>query len=162
MSAVTYQPPDILHWFDTGSAEAIETSKKIRPDLNLGSGKAIKETMMQAAAAAAEFGRGAMADLAWRRLDEVSYTLDDDSFEAITLTTHRNIPYETVVEIIAEKHDKFLVRHEEGTLTIRPIAHLASSGIRVPIGWKRAGIEVPYLMLIEFFNDTATTEIYTE
>jgi hypothetical protein len=161
MAADYYKPPDILYWFDTGSDEALETSRRKGREFSADP-KDIKATLKQAAQAAAEFGRGAMADFAWRKLDEICYTLEDESFEAITLTTHRRIAYTNVTGIMADKNDKFVIRHTEGSLVIKPVAHLSSGSVKVPIGWKRNDIEVPYLTLVEELAARSGVEITSE
>ena len=45
--------------------------------------------------------------------------------------------------------DKATVVMERGSVNIRPEAYISSGRIKVPIGWERNEIEVPYEMLID-------------
>lgn len=124
--------------------------------------KKLTDSIRQGFSAAAEFGSNALTDLRHRRLDEVLYLLNEDSFEAITLSTHKKVEFDKIKAIISEGKDRFRVDYDNGRLTIKPLAHLVSGRSRVPIGWKRNGIEVPYTLLAEELAARCGVEIDTE
>ena len=150
MPTVTYRPPDVLHWFSTGSQEALKSAK--RKGLALTKTKAessVKDKFFQAASVAVDLSHGAAADIVHRSAAETVYKLYDDRLDVRTPLSQQSIQYDAVSSIQSHGKDKFTVEHEGGTLTIRPIAHLSSGRIRVPVGWMRNGIEVPFTMLLE-------------
>ena len=51
---------------------------------------------------------------------------------------------------------------EKGSVTIRPFAHIVAGRVKVPVGWVRNGMEVPYDLLIEEIAARARREIEEE
>ncbi len=160
MPTVTYRPPDVLHWFSTGSSEAYLSAKRKGKALaKSGPEASVKQKFFQAASMAADFGRGAGADLVHRHATEAVYRLYDDRLVVKTPLGQQTVAYSEVSAIQAHGKDKFTVEHDAGTLTVRPIAHLVSGRIRVPVGWMRNDIEVPFTMLLEELAARSGVEI---
>ena len=64
MPTVTYRPPDILHWFSTGSQEAIESAvRRGRAFTKSAAESSVKENIIKVAGVAADIGRGAAAEV---------------------------------------------------------------------------------------------------
>lgn len=120
------------------------------------------EGIKQVAGAASDLGKGALTDLVYRQAEETTYSLSDDAIEVIGMTSRKRIPYADVSEIGARPHDRFEVTHKGGTLVLKPIAHLVAGRLRVPVGWSRNGMEVPYAMLIEELAAHCGVEIVPE
>lgn len=150
MAPIFYKPPDVLHWLDEGSkassADAKRRMKETSLEPNLSS---IGAAIGKVAKAAKDFGKGAIADMTFRHLEEKGYTLYDDAFEFGTQGGVKRVLYSEVREIRAEPEDRYVVTYNGGSLVIKPIAHLVAGRIKVPIGWKRGTMEVSYAMLIE-------------
>ena len=159
MPTVTYRPPDILHWFSTGSQEALKSAKRKGRSLAKGGESTVKEKFFRAASMAADFGRGAGADLIHRQAAETVYKLYDQHMVVKTPLTQTRVDYEGVTAIRSHAKDKFEIDHDGGTLTVRPIAHLVSGKIRSPVGWMRNDIEVPFTMLLEELSARCSVEI---
>jgi hypothetical protein len=159
MPTVTYRPPDVLHWFSTGSQEALKSAKRKGMALTKSGDGSVKQKFFQAASAAADLSRGAAADIVHRSAAETVYKLHDGYLDVRTPLSQQRIQYDAVSAIQSHGKDKFTVEHEGGTLTIRPIAHLSSGRIRVPLGWLRNGIEVPFTMLLEELSAHCGLEI---
>ena len=160
MPTVTYRPPDVLHWFGTGSHEALASAKKKARALAKPAPEAtVKETILKAASLAMDFGRGAGADMVNRNAAETVYKLSDDRFSVRGPLSQQSIEYTAITAIRAEGKDRFSVDYDGGTLTVRPIAHLVSGRVRVPVGWMRNDIEVPYTMLLEELSAHCGLEI---
>jgi hypothetical protein len=158
MSPIYYKPADAIHWLEPASRATKDGGKKKAKKED----KKLTDSIRQGFSAAAEFGSNAMTDLRHRRMDEVLYLLNEESFEAITLSTHKKIEFEKVKAIVGEDKDRFRVDYDGGSLTIKPLAHLVSGRARVPIGWKRNGIEVPYTLLAEELAARCGVEIDSE
>lgn len=160
MQAITYRPPDILHWFSTGSQEAIDSAKRRSKDFTKKAGEStVKENILKVAGVAAEFGRGAAADLVHRQAAETVYKLYEDEIDVRGPVSSFTIKYEMINEIKSHSKDKFTIEHDAGTLTVRPVAHLVSGKVRVPLGWIRNSIEVPFTMLLEELSARCGVEI---
>lgn len=160
MATVTYRPAEVLHWFGIGSRAARQRAKK-RGQAAL-AGNDLVQGLRQVAGAASDIGKGAITDLVYRQAEETSYVLAEDAFEVIGLTSRKRISYKDVSEIGSRPHDRFEISHKGGTLVVKPIAHLVAGRMRVPVGWSRNGMEVPYAMLIEELAAHCGAEIVPE
>jgi hypothetical protein len=160
MPTVTYRPPDVLHWFSTGSQEAIQSAKRKGRALTRPTDDgSVRKKIAQAVGVAADFSRGAAADIVHRQAAETVYRLYDTHMDVRTPLSQQRIEYGGVTAIKAHGKDRFTVEHEGGTLTVRPIAHLSAGRVRVPVGWTRNEIEVPFTMLLEELSARCGLEI---
>lgn len=160
MGPVFYKPPDVLHWLDEGGkASSAEAKRKVKETSVEPSLSSIGAAIGKVARAAKDFGKGAIADMTYRHLEEKGYTLYEDSFEFATQGGVKRVPYSEVSEIRAEPEDRFIVFYGGSSLTIKPIAHLVAGRVKVPIGWKRGAMEVSYAMLIEEIAARCRVEI---
>jgi hypothetical protein len=123
--------------------------KKVKETARQAGDGSIASAFKRAAEAARDFGKGAMADMAYRHRDDTHYTVDDDAFEIPATPNRKRIPYTEIKAIRLEAGDKFVFEHDGGVFTIKPVAHLVAGHVKVPIGWKRGATEVPYAMLAE-------------
>jgi len=150
MELVRYRPGEVLKWLELGAGEfrrqARARSSEVlrRPD-----GSAVSQTIRKAAEAALDLGKGALAELAKLQAERTEYLLGENSFEAIQAGRLRSIRYDAVAEI-RQKGDAFQIVLNNGrSMTIRPPAHLVVGRLRVPVGWIRNGMEVPYHVLLD-------------
>lgn len=109
----------------------------------------IAEGLKSAAGAFWEMGKGALGDIFMKQVESLSYQLSDDSFEVTGLTARKRIEYASVSAIRSRGNDRFDLEHETGVLVIKPVAHLVAGRLKVPVGWARGGMEVPYMTLVE-------------
>lgn len=93
-------------------------------------------------------GTAAMTELAHRQAEASQYVLEEHTFEVVKATGLRRIRYDEVKRIHVAGDRATLVL-ERGSLIIKPFAHVTSGRLKVPIGWSRNGVEVPYELLIE-------------
>ena len=160
MPTVTYRPPDILHWFSTGSQEAIESAvRKGRAFTKSVTESSVTESIKRAAGVAADFGRGAAAEVLHRQAVDTVYKLHDEQMDVRSATGACTVAYGSISSIRSHSKDRFTVEYDEGTLTVRPIAHLLAGKVRVPVGWVRNEIEVPFSMLLEELSARCDVEI---
>ena len=103
---------------------------------------------MDAAGALKDLGKSAWADLRASELEGTEYVLLDDHFDIIRGTSIKSIPYKTIKEIEV-RGDRSTLVLEKGTVQIKPHAYLVAGSIKVPVGWARNDMEVPYELLIE-------------
>ncbi len=159
MPPVYYKPADAIQWLEPNARP--EVAKKKKPKETKVE-KQIADALKGGFQATVDFGKGALADLTHKRVGEVFYVVHDDSFEAVTLSSHKKVPFEDVTSIIAEDKDRFRINHKNGHLTLKPLAHIVAGRLRVPIGWKRNGVEVPYILLAEEIAAHCGLEIESE
>ncbi|MBL8065007.1 MAG: hypothetical protein JNM34_04010 [Chthonomonadaceae bacterium] len=159
MGIVTYRPAEVLHWFEIGSKEALQRAKGKGSSV---SGHGILHGIKVVAGVATDLGIGTMTGLAQKKAEDTSFDLSDTYFEVTGLTGRKRISYSEVTEVRSKPHDRAEIVHRSGTLTIKPIAHLVSGRMRVPVGWTRNGMEVPYTVLIEEIAARSGVEVVAE
>ncbi len=150
MELVRYRPGEVLKWLELGAGQ-FRRQARVRSSeiLRRPEGGAVSQNLRQAAEAALDFGKGALAELARLQAERTEYVLGENSFEAIQAGRLRSIRYDAVTEI-RQKGDAFQIHLNNGrSLTIRPPAHLVVGRLRVPVGWIRNGMEVPYHVLLD-------------
>ena len=145
MSAlVRYRPADLLRWLELG-AESLRTAGDMKdsPESD------IRRAVLHAAGKVFHFGKSAVAEVSRKALAQLEYRLYDDHFEAATATSVKSISYADVKGIEAGKRGAFKVVSSGGNVTIKPYAWLLAAGVKMPVGWERNGMEVPFELLIE-------------
>ena len=163
MSVIQYRPAEVLHWFnEEAKSTKDEAKKKGKSILKGGRDASIVDNLKQAANVAVSYGKGTFGEIVHRQAAETGYVLFDSGFEANDLVMNRKIDYSAVRQIVSKSGDKFQVFFEGGSITIRPVAHLVAGRLKVPIGWVRNGMEVPYMMLIEEISARSGVEIDSE
>lgn len=152
MPAIIYSAPEVLHWLDQGGKASREAGKKKAAEAaktQFASPAGLVDSIKKAAMAAKDFGKGAWADFAHKRLEDTQYVLDEAGMDIPGPTGPKRITYASIQEVTLEEDDRIVLTFQGGAHVIKPIAHLVAGAIRVPIGWKRGGMEVPYAMLAE-------------
>ncbi|MBS1708946.1 MAG: hypothetical protein JSS65_09525 [Armatimonadetes bacterium] len=163
MPTITYRPVDVLHWF------GMESRSSRRSGFHKG-GQLAKKTSEQgvvqglrlAASAAFDLTKSAAGDLVQAQAGQTEYVLHESGFEVIDLVRRIKIDYAQVQKIIAKNNDRFLVVADSSKVAIKPVAHLTAGQIRVPVGWVRNGMEVPYSTLVEELSARCTVEVTAE
>lgn len=150
MELVRYRPGEVLKWLELGAGEFRRQARARGSEaLRRSEGSAVSHSIRHAAEAAVDLGKGALAELARLQAERTEYVLGENSFEAIQTGRLRSIRYDAVSEI-RQKGDTFQIVLNNGrSLSIRPPAYLVVGRLRVPIGWIRNGMEVPYHVLLD-------------
>ncbi|MCU0316424.1 MAG: hypothetical protein MUC92_07510 [Fimbriimonadaceae bacterium] len=157
MATIEYKPADVLHWFAIEARTSKERAR--RQGQEVAKAGTIVSGLRHAAGVALEYGVGTASELAQWQADETSFLLHDSGFEAINLVKRTKIDYSKVKQIVKEGTDKFKILYVGGSLTLKPVAHLSAGRLKVPIGWRRNGLEVPFVMLIEELSARCGVEI---
>lgn len=123
--------------------------------------RTIGRDVLQAAGAIADYGKSAWADILHTQAQSTEYLLSDDALEISGSGRTRTIPFKEILSIRL-RGDKATVVMERGSVNIRPEAYISSGRIKVPIGWERNEIEVPYEMLIDELAARAGIKVQME
>ena len=146
---VRYKPGDAIRWLKEGAVSIRKTAKRQGTSLIRREGeRTIGKDLSEAAGALFGVGKSAVADLLHRQAQASEYVLGPEALEVVRPTGSKRIPYSDISQIKLT-HDKATVVLGRGSLTITPYAHIVAGRIRVPVGWERNGVEVPYELLIE-------------
>jgi len=123
--------------------------------------KGFGENLKSAAGAILDFSRGAYTDVMHRQAEASEYVLHDKHVDIVRGSNIKSVAYERVTGIEIDK-DKAVLNLDKGSITIKPFAHLVAGRAKVPIGWSRNGIEVPFELLIEELAARCNVDLPTE
>jgi hypothetical protein len=131
---------DVQAWLKLGSESLKKSPMQRTSDL--------RKAVTGAVGKAFDFGKSAIAGVGGMAIDRIEYRLHDDNVEVVGMGPTRSIRYEDIRRI--EVHGKgFRVEAGSQSFTIKPYAHLLVSSVKVPLGWKRNRMDVPFHLLAD-------------
>ena len=158
MEPIRYKPGEAIRWLETGAAANRKTAKQKGKDV-FTSGIPAGAKFGQGVGALIDLGKGAWSDILHQQAEASEYILQEDRFDVVSGNSIKTVPYNEIKRI-AIKNEKATVTLDRGsTLVIKPYAHIVASRIRVPVGWMRNGMEVPYDLLIEELSARCGVEV---
>lgn len=158
MEPIRYKPGEAIRWLETG-ADANRKSAKQKGKEVFASGIPASIKLGQGIGALFDLGRGAWADVLHKQAEASEYVLQEDRFDVVSGNSIKTVPYSEVKKI-SIKGEKAIVTLQRGsTLSIKPYAHITAGRIRVPVGWMRNGMEVPYDLLIDELSARCGVEV---
>jgi hypothetical protein len=153
MEPIRYKPGEAIRWLET-AADTFRKSAKhkgkdaVDPKRDRSDFKKVGANVADVAGAAFDYAKGAWADMLHRQAEASEYVLQETHFDVVKGGSIKSVEYKRVIEI-SEKGDAITVKLDKGNLTIKPYAYIVSGRVKVPVGWSRNGLEVPYELLIE-------------
>ena len=148
MEVVRYRPGEAIRWLQTGAENIWRGAKaKGKSAIEPHSGT-FGQNLKNAAGAIFDYGKGAYADMLHRQADASEYVLLETHFDVVRGSAIKTVDYSRVKKIEL-KGDRATLTLDAGNLSIKPFAHIVSGRAKVPVGWTRNGMEVPYELLIE-------------
>lgn len=149
MELVRYKPGEAIRWLETGAASNRKSAQAKSKTLAIPSdARTLGANVRTAAGALMDIGRSALSELAHNQAMASEYVLHDDSFEVIRPNNSKKILYRDI-KGFEVRGDKTVLLLEKGGVAIKPYAYVVAGRLRVPIGWTRNGIEVPFDLLLE-------------
>ncbi|MEQ1936050.1 MAG: hypothetical protein ABL962_19525 [Fimbriimonadaceae bacterium] len=162
METVRYTTAKAVRWLETGAqGMRFVANAQGRSLVRREGERTIGRDVLQAAGAIADYGKSAWADILHTQAQSTEYLLSDDALEISGSGRTRTIPFTEILSIRL-RGDKATVVMERGSVNIRPEAYISSGRIKVPIGWERNEIEVPYEMLIDELAARAGIKVQME
>jgi hypothetical protein len=149
MELIRYKPGEAVRWLESGAKDMLRDAKKKGKQIMHPQGERnIGKDLAQAAGAVMDVGKSALAELRRRQAEATEYVLGEASFEMMRPGSLRTLTYASI-QGIAKDGDKYTLALERGAVTIRPHAYIVAGRVRVPVGWSRNGLEVPYEVLLD-------------
>lgn len=149
MDPVRYRPGEAIRWLQTGaSRDRVSAQQKGRELARIDDPLTIQQGVRTAAAALLKVGKGALTELAHRQAEGTEFILYEDRMEIVHLGSHKVVMYEDIKRI-EHRGDRTTVVMPERRITIKPQAYIVAGRLRVPLGWERNGMEVPFELLID-------------
>lgn len=159
MEPVRYRPAEAIVWLRLGAEEMRKEARRRSQGVFQRQGeRTLVKDLRDTAGALFGMGKSAVADFLHQLVDDAEYALFADHFEVVGKTGAKSIRYEDV-DFIRQEGDKATVVLRRGSHTIKPIAHIVAGRVRVPIGWSRNGMDVPYETLIDELSARCRVEI---
>lgn len=149
MEVIRYKPGEAVRWLESGAKDMLRDAKrKGREIINRQGERNIGKELARAAGAVMDVGKSALAELRHRQAEATEFVLGEGSFEVLRPGSLRTVTYDSV-QGITKDGDKYTLAMEHGSVTIKPHAYIVAGRIRVPVGWSRNGLEVPYEVLLD-------------
>lgn len=159
MELVRYRPGEAMRWLELGAQnERKSAAKKGRSLVRREGHRTIQRDIGQAAGALIDMGKSAWTDLIALQANASEYVFHDDAFEIVKATGVKRVPYSEITGLYLDG-DHLIVELEKGSVTIKPHAHIVAGRVRVPIGWSRNGLEVPYELMIDELSARCGREV---
>lgn len=149
MEVVRYRPGEAMRWLEAGAEDSRRNAARQGKSLVRREGeRTIGKDIKQAAGALAAMGKSALAELAHLQAYATEYVMHDTKLEIVKQGSTRSIPFASV-KALKMQNDRATLVLGQGSVSIRPHAYIVAGRIKVPIGWSRNGMEVPYETLFE-------------
>jgi hypothetical protein len=158
MEPIRYKPGEAIRWLETGASANRKSARQkgrevFYSDIPAGA------KLGQGVGALIDLGKGAWTDILHKQADASEYVLQEDRFDVVSGNSIKTVPYAEIKKI-SLKNEKATITLDRGsTIVIKPYAHITASRIRVPVGWLRNGMEVPYDLLIEELSARCSVEV---
>ena len=164
METVRYRPGEALRWLQTGADNirkvAGERGKSVIRQTGVDQ-KRLGENLKTAAGALVDLGRSAYAEALHKQAEATEYVLLPDRVDLVKGGKIESISYDSIKGVRIDG-DRARLILEKGHVSIRPFAHIVAGRVKVPVGWVRNGMEVPYELLIEEIAARSRREIEEE
>jgi hypothetical protein len=149
MEIVRYRPGEAIRWLQSGAESfrkgAVTKGRSVVRQEEI---RKIQDNLRDGMGALVDLGRSAWTDLLHRQAEASEYVLQEKHFDVVRPGNLKTVEYARVksAEI---RGDRMTLHLDRGTLVIKPYAYVVAGRVRVPIGWSRNGLEVPYELLAE-------------
>ena len=158
MEPIRYKPGEAIRWLETG-AEANRKSAKQKGKEVFTPGSPAGAKLNQGFGALIDLGKGAWADILHKQAEASEYVLQDDRFDVVSGNSIKTVPYSEVKKIVVKGEKATITLQRGSVLQIKPYAHITAGRLRVPVGWMRNGMEVPYDLLLEELSARCGLEV---
>ncbi|MFI5386721.1 MAG: hypothetical protein ACHQ50_11450 [Fimbriimonadales bacterium] len=158
MEPIRYKPGEAIRWLETG-AEANRKSARLKGRDVFAPGVPPGAKLGQGVGALIDLGKSAWADVLHKQAEASEYVFQEDRFDVVSGNSIKTVPYDEIKRISFKNERATITLHRGSTLVIKPYAHISAGRIRVPVGWLRNGMEVPYDLLIEELSARCGVEV---
>lgn len=146
---IRYKPGEAVRWLSMGAQELRDKAKRQGKSFVGREGeRSVRKDFKDVAGALFDLGKSALADLSHRQALASEYLLHSDRFEIVASSRITSIRYEQI-KALRLKHDTLKVLLENDSVSIKPHAYIVSGRIKVPVGWVRNDMEVPYETILD-------------
>lgn len=149
MEPIRYRPGEAIRWLESGAKDIRKGAARKGKSLVRREGqRTVGRDLKDAAGALFEMGKSALADLAHLQAIATEYVLHESRFEIVKQSSSKVVEYDAVKSMKVQS-DRATMVLDQGSVSIKPHAYIVAGRVRVPVGWTRNGMEVPYETLLE-------------
>ncbi len=151
MELVRYRPGEAIRWLQTGAhniRRGAKSRSKAIVDQRGTDQRTVTQNLKTAATAMLDLGKGAYTELVHQQVEATEFVLQDSAFDIVHGSSIQSIPYSRVRKVVMPS-ERAIFTLDKGQLIVKPLAHIVAGRAKVPVGWVRNGIEVPFELLIE-------------
>lgn len=151
MELVRYRPGEAIRWLQTGAHNIRRGARdrtKALVDQRGTDQRSVSHNLKTAATAILDLGKGAYTEMVHQHVDTTEFVLQENGFDVVKGQSIQSIPYSRVRKVVMQS-ERATFTLDKGQFVIKPFAHITSGRAKVPVGWVRNGIEVPFDLLIE-------------
>jgi hypothetical protein len=148
---VRYRPGEAIRWLQTGADTMRKTASSRSREVVRQTGvdqKGFGENVKTVAGVLYDYGKSAYADVVRKHVETSEFVLQQDHFDLVHDGSIKTIPYLRIKQVLLTSERARLIL-DKGSVSIKPVAFVLAGRLKVPVGWTRNGIEVPFEMLIE-------------
>jgi hypothetical protein len=162
MEEVRYKPGEAIRWLQTGAQDIRQAARRHGKSFVRREGeRSIGRDLRDMAGVLTDLGKSALAELAHRQAEASEYVLHDSKFEIVAGGRIKTLAY-TEVKAMKMRGDRTSLILDQGSVTIKPHAYVIAGRLKVPVGWARNGIEVPFELLIDELSARCGLDIERE
>jgi hypothetical protein len=158
MEPIRYKPGEAIRWLETGADANMKAARQKGRDMFI-PGTPASAKLGQGVGALIDLGKGAWADMVHKQAEASEYVLQDDRFDVVAGNSIKTVPYAEIKKISIKGERATVTLNRGSTLVIKPYAYITAGRLRVPVGWQRNGMEVPYDLLIEELSARCGVEV---
>jgi hypothetical protein len=148
MELIRYRPGEAIRWLKVGAESARQAAGQSSKEAIHADTYDFRNQVKGIANAAVSYGKGAYNDLLHKQASANEYVLQDEKFDVVRGNKLESVEYRRV-KAVQFRQDRAMIVLDKGQLIIKPFAYIQAGRARVPVGWARNGIEVPFELLIE-------------
>lgn len=161
MSLVRYRPAEAVRWLEMGSGTTARGAHRRGAAVFRSEEPDLKRSVRDAAGAIVGAGKSAIAHALHAHSTTVEYVLHDDYLEIVGGAKTRVVAYRDIQRMVS-RGDRVDLELADGSIKIAPPAYISVGRVRVPIGWNRNGIDVPFDLLPDELSARCRVNIESE
>jgi hypothetical protein len=159
MEPIRYKPGEAIRWLQTGADANKQAARQKGREMLAQSGAPGVKRIGQGVEALIDLGKGAWADVLHTQAEASEYVLQEDRFDILKGNSIKTVPYKEIKKISAKGERTVITLSKGSTVVIKPYAHISAGRLKVPVGWMRNGMEVPYELLVDEISARAGIDV---
>lgn len=147
MELVRYRPDQAIRWLRMGAETQKQTAKEKTKKVS-DPKQRFADHLKNAASAIMDYGKGTYTEAMHSVAEANEFVIQETQLDIVRNGTIKTVPYDRI-KAIQLRTDRATLVLDKGTVVIKPFAYLTAGRAKVPVGWQRNGLDVPFELLFE-------------